>query len=134
MNLLLYLPAILYLFFTTLGPIQTIFQLSSMILVQISLAIPFLSSKESALIYFQASFNFSREFLWKWTVNWRWVGIEAFESKIFSQGLLVANIIVLILCGLNWSSREGGVLKILLKGLRKPNTGAVEGIPSPERK
>lgn len=132
MNLLLYVPAILYLFYTSLGPIQSILQLSSMAAVQIVLGLPFFEDKVSALTYFQTSFNFSREFLWKWTVNWRWVGIKAFESSEFSKGLLVSHALVLILVGIKWASLEGGVVNILRNGLKNPSRAAIRGSPSSE--
>lgn len=41
--------------------------------------------------YLKKAFELSRVFLFKWTVNWRFVGEETFLSKPFSQLLLVAH-------------------------------------------
>jgi len=43
------------------------------------------------LSYASRAFEFSRVFLFKWTVNWRFVDEEVFLSKPFSIGLLVAH-------------------------------------------
>ena len=130
MNLLLYLPALLYLFFTTLGALPTLLHLSLIALIQAVLATPFVTSPQAALIYLSTAFNFSREFLWEWTVNWRWLGEEAFESSELSRGLLVGNVLALVLFGATWAETEGGVWKLLGRGLRKPMEGAVLGRPS----
>ena len=45
----------------------------------------------SAKDYFSRAFEFSRVFLFKWTVNWRFVGEERFYSKQFSYGLLAGH-------------------------------------------
>lgn len=42
------------------------------------------------------AFEFTRQFLFKWTVNWRFVGEETFLSREFSLALAVANISLLI--------------------------------------
>lgn len=130
MNLLLYLPALLYLLFTSLGALPTLLHLSLISLIQVSLATPFLTSRQAALTYLHSAFNFSREFLWEWTVNWRWLGEEAFESIELSRGLLVGHVLVLVLFGAAWAEKEGGVRKLLKKGLWKPMEGAVLGRPS----
>ncbi|ORY57676.1 glycosyltransferase [Leucosporidium creatinivorum] len=129
MNLLLFLPGLLFLLFTTLGAISTVVHVATIILVQVLLAAPFLTSASAASIYFHTAFNFSREFLWEWTVNWRWLGEQAFESKELSGGLLLAHVVVLVLCGLNWSEKEGGAYKLLVRGLKNPSVGPVRGEP-----
>jgi len=35
-------------------------------------------------------------FLWKWTVNWRWLGEDWFQSWHLSYGLLVAHLLLLM--------------------------------------
>lgn len=129
MNLLLFLPGLLFLLFTTLGAVSTVVHLLTIVLVQVLLAAPFLTDLSASPIYFHTAFNFSREFLWEWTVNWRWLGERAFESKELSGGLLIAHVVVLILCGLNWSEKEGGALKLLSRGLKNPSVGPARGQP-----
>lgn len=129
MNLLLFLPGLLFLLFTTLGAISTVIHVLTIILVQVLLAAPFLTDLSAASIYFHTAFNFSREFVWEWTVNWRWLGERAFESKELSGGLLIAHAVVLILCGMNWSGKEGGTLQLLSRGLKNPSVGPARGQP-----
>lgn len=130
MNLLLFLPGLLFLIFTTLGAISTVVHLATIALVQLLLAGPFLTSRTAALTYFHTAFNFSREFLWEWTVNWRWIGEEAFENPRFSGALLIANVIALVLLGLKWSEKEGGAYGLITRGLKRPQVGPARGEPS----
>ena len=137
MNLLLFLPGLLFLLFTTLGALSTLLHLLTIFLIQLLLAAPFLtltstSLSASLIIYFRTAFNFSREFLWEWTVNWRWVGEEAFVNQRFSGALLIGNVVALVLLGLKWSEREGGALRLLTQGLKDPRVGplAARGEPS----
>ncbi|KAF7193932.1 Dol-P-Man:Man(5)GlcNAc(2)-PP-Dol alpha-1,3-mannosyltransferase [Pseudocercospora fuligena] len=64
------------------------------------LAFPFIAGaltggNTSAKDYFSRAFEFSRVFLYKWTVNWRFVGEERFYSKRFSYGLLAGHVSLL---------------------------------------
>ncbi|EME78375.1 glycosyltransferase family 58 protein [Pseudocercospora fijiensis CIRAD86] len=66
----------------------------------ILLAFPFIAGaltggNTSAKDYFSRAFEFSRVFLYKWTVNWRFVGEERFYSKGFSYGLLAGHFFLL---------------------------------------
>jgi len=67
----------------------------SVALSQLLLAAPFLT-RDTGLDYFLRAFDFGRQFLFKWTVNWRFVGEEAFLSKGFATGLLVVHLTVLL--------------------------------------
>lgn len=49
------------------------------------------------LSYLSKAFELSRVFLFKWTVNWRFLGEEVFLSQPFSQALLVAHASLLAL-------------------------------------
>jgi alpha-1,3-mannosyltransferase len=133
MNLLLYAPALLYIFFTTLGLVSSLIQITLIVLVQIALAAPFLTNPSNALIYLHTAFNFSREFSWEWTVNWRWLGEEAFSSPELSKGLLALNAFVLVLFGFKWAEKEGGVFRVIWRGLKRPTKGAALSIPSADR-
>lgn len=47
--------------------------------------------------YFSKAFEFTRQFLFKWTVNWRFIGEEISLSKSFSLSLLLVHLSLLIL-------------------------------------
>lgn len=95
MSLLLALPAIGIVIFLTRGAQTGFRQLWLMAQVQIVIAFPFLP--RNALGYLSKAFEFSRQFLFKWTVNWRFVGEEIFLSKEFSISLLVGHATALVL-------------------------------------
>jgi len=52
------------------------------------------------MAYLSRAFEFSRQFLFKWTVNWRFVGEDVFLSREFSTALLVGHMSALILFAL----------------------------------
>lgn len=47
--------------------------------------------------YLSRAFEFSRQFMFKWTVNWRFVGEERFLSAEFSKALLACHVFLLVL-------------------------------------
>lgn len=49
------------------------------------------------MAYLTRAFEFTRQFLFKWTVNWRFVGEETFVSKEFSGALLAIHAALLAL-------------------------------------
>lgn len=58
------------------------------------LGYPFLVG--NARSYVSRAFEFSRQFLFKWTVNWRFVGEDIFLSGWFSISLLVLHVCLLL--------------------------------------
>ncbi|KAF2871735.1 Lethal(2)neighbour of Tid protein [Massariosphaeria phaeospora] len=93
MSLLLPLPAIGVLMLQALGSKEGITQ--AMIILQISVlyGYPF---RKRAPSYFQRAFELTREFLYKWTVNWRFIDEDTFLSKNFAISLLVIHVGLLI--------------------------------------
>ncbi|KAL8996840.1 MAG: hypothetical protein Q9169_003742 [Polycauliona sp. 2 TL-2023] len=57
--------------------------------VQITIAFPFLPV--NSLGYMSRAFEFSRQFLYRWTVNWRFLDEQTFLSRKFTIALLVAH-------------------------------------------
>ncbi|KAJ6144502.1 Glycosyltransferase ALG3 [Penicillium chermesinum] len=75
------------------------------VLIQILLAIPFVQT--NALGYVSRAFEVSRQFMFKWTVNWRFVGEDVFLSRTFSAGLLLIHIAILALFTFRWVAPAG---------------------------
>ena len=71
----------------------TFVQLAICAAVQAVLALPFLL--ESPLNYLKGAFDLGRVFLFKWTVNWRFLPEEVFVHRGFHAALLAAHVIVL---------------------------------------
>lgn len=95
MSLLLALPAVGVVLFLARGVQGSLKQAWLMAQLQIVFALPFVS--KSAYAYLSRAFEFSRQFLFKWTVNWRFVGEDRFLSREFSIALLVGHVSFLIL-------------------------------------
>lgn len=98
MSLLLALPALGINLLLVRGVAAGMRQAWMIFQLQLIIALPFLSA--NAMGYLNRAFEFSRQFLFKWTVNWRFVGEEIFLSKEFSVSLLVGHTSALILFAL----------------------------------
>ena len=109
MNILLMLPGLLVLLFQYRGVVGMLESITLMAAVQvrdslygrayrlifscIKLALPapfFLSMSETHLnlAYFNSAFDFSRQFLYEWTVNWKFIDKKTFHSRAWELGLL----------------------------------------------
>lgn len=99
MNILLFAPAYALVFYEDLGIFKSIKNALMALTTQILLALPFLITDPMA--YFTRAFNFGRVFLYKWTVNWRFLDEETFKSPKFYAILLGLNLTVLFLIFFN---------------------------------
>lgn len=70
------------------------------------LGLPFL--RENAIGYVSRAFELTRQFLFEWTVNWRFVREDVFQSKFFSANLLGLHaIFILAFLGTCWIRPSG---------------------------
>ncbi|KAK6363815.1 dolichyl-P-Man:Man(5)GlcNAc(2)-PP-dolichol alpha-1,3-mannosyltransferase [Orbilia blumenaviensis] len=97
MSSLLYLPALGLIYVLSTGSTGKALRLAALMLqIQVLLAVPFVASDKGSLAgYLGRAFEFSRAFLWKWTVNWRFVGENVFTSSWFKIALLVIHVSLL---------------------------------------
>ncbi|CAG8920828.1 unnamed protein product [Penicillium salamii] len=105
MTLVLLVPAIAVITLLSLGLTRSISLGAMAFLVQIFLAVPFIQFNATG--YFSRAFELSRQFMFIWTVNWRFVGEETFLSKEFSLGLLVLHISLLAIFFASWMKSSG---------------------------
>ncbi|RYP46972.1 hypothetical protein DL768_006895 [Monosporascus sp. mg162] len=94
MSLLLVLPAVGIILFLGRGFTGALRLAMVIVQIQFLIAYPFLG--ENAIGYLSRAFELSRQFLFKWTVNWRFVGEDVFLSRPFSITLLVTHVSVLV--------------------------------------
>lgn len=119
MNILLYLPALLMLLVVSRGLAKTIAHAAVIGLTGIAVSLPFLLVHP--LPYLQYAFEFSRAFLYKWTVNWRFVPQETFESRLFAKALLTIHLSVLVAFGIRkWLDLDGGLVDVLRRAFAHP--------------
>lgn len=93
MNVLLFYPAFLLIHLVETGFGRT---LKGQLLVaawQIVPALPFVLTDARA--YLRMAYNVGRRFEWKWTVNWRFLGMERFLALQRSSTLLILHAILL---------------------------------------
>ncbi|KAI1335882.1 glycosyltransferase family 58 protein [Xylariaceae sp. FL0016] len=93
MSLLLVLPAVGLILLLGRGFSGSLQMAAIIAQIHFAIASPFL--KENAQGYLSRAFELSRQFLFKWTVNWRFVGEETFLSRPFAIALLVLHALVL---------------------------------------
>ncbi|GAM21177.1 hypothetical protein SAMD00019534_043520 [Acytostelium subglobosum LB1] len=108
MNLLLFAPALLLLLLQTYGVAKTVPRLAICAIVQVLLGVPFLM--RNPVGYVARAFEFSRQFMYKWTVNWRFVPVDVFLSKPWAIALLACHLFVLSLFVWKWCRAQGGLL------------------------
>jgi len=91
---LLALPAIGLIAIQGLGLTEAIYVGMYCIMVQLISAITFVEAGNTH--YFQRAFDFGRQFEFKWTVNWRFLGEETFLDRNFQISLLVVHVSLLL--------------------------------------
>ncbi|KAI9510227.1 mannosyltransferase [Russula earlei] len=120
MSVLLYLPAFLVVLVKLRGLATTTRLCLTIFSVQGLLAYPFLL--DHPLQYVRNAFDLGRVFLYKWTVNWRFLDEDRFLDPKFAKALLVGHASVLVAFGLfRWCQRAGGVMAVLNKAIQHPN-------------
>ncbi|GMT15108.1 hypothetical protein PFISCL1PPCAC_6405, partial [Pristionchus fissidentatus] len=112
MNVLLFAPALFFLLLTNQGYAGTIWNIGICGLIQLGLALPFLSRDPWS--YITRSFDLSRVFMFKWTVNWRFLPEEIFLDKRLHLALLVLHVIsVFLFAFFMWFRTHGGLKRAI---------------------
>eukprot|EP01084_Bolivina_argentea_P256204 431258_1 len=112
MNILLYAPAIGLLYFKYLGFIGTVKQVMICILTQLVIGGPFLVTYPMS--YITRAFNLSKDFEYKWTVNFKFIEEKLFLDKTFGHILLGIQVsLLLISAHVIWCKKEGGLFRYL---------------------
>ncbi|EOD46918.1 Glycosyltransferase family 58 [Neofusicoccum parvum] len=93
MSALLALPAVGLILLQAIGKERAFTQAGIIAYLQMLLGFPFIQA--NARGYFSRAFELTRVFLYRWTVNWRFVPEPTFLSKPFSIGLLSAHVALL---------------------------------------
>lgn len=116
---MLYLPGIMVVTCKESGLLATIGHVATIFALQGFLGFPFL--RAYPLEYLAGAFDFSRVFLYKWTVNWRFVPEDIFLSKPFAKGLLVIHLVILVTFLLNrWFVDLRGPYATIIKAIKYP--------------
>ncbi|KAL2709527.1 Dol-P-Man:Man(5)GlcNAc(2)-PP-Dol alpha-1,3-mannosyltransferase [Kluyveromyces marxianus] len=97
MNALLYLPGVLLsVYLLEKGNLfKTFVNVVILFTWQVVVAIPFW--KEYPKEYLKGAFDFGRQFMYKWSVNWQMVEEEVFLNPVFHRALLVSHCVVLLM-------------------------------------
>uniref|UniRef100_A0A8P0NEI9 Dol-P-Man:Man(5)GlcNAc(2)-PP-Dol alpha-1,3-mannosyltransferase n=1 Tax=Canis lupus familiaris TaxID=9615 RepID=A0A8P0NEI9_CANLF len=95
MNVLLFAPGLLFLLLTQFGFRGALPKLGICAVLQVVLGLPFLL--ENPIGYLSRSFDLGRQFLFRWTVNWRFLPEALFLHRAFHVALLAAHLTLLFL-------------------------------------
>ncbi|KAF8162883.1 glycosyltransferase family 58 protein [Crassisporium funariophilum] len=118
MSIILYLPGLLVILVKRKGLIPTIIHMVTLVTTQFLFALPFL--QEDPWAYARSAFDLGRVFLYKWTVNWRFLEEDNFLSPRFAVSLLIGHVTVLVAFGLFiWCKADGGVYRVLSRAFRR---------------
>jgi alpha-1,3-mannosyltransferase len=113
MNILLFAPAVLL---VLIKSSETCHDLVKLILlmgsVQLIVGLPFLLTHP--ISYVTRSFDLGRQFLYQWTVNWRFLGQHLFDMKLRGIILLALHIILVLLWFVKRSRSKMGRKEIFL--------------------
>ena len=125
MSLLLAAPAVGIILLQALPFKNAINSVFLMAQIQFTLSLPFLL--ENWLAYLTRSFQLNRVFLYKWTVNWRFIGEKQFLSSEFAIILLCLHAIVTAIFLLSrWTRPSGLTLPALLKTIFRPRPPLIQ--------
>ncbi|XP_056600686.1 dol-P-Man:Man(5)GlcNAc(2)-PP-Dol alpha-1,3-mannosyltransferase [Triplophysa dalaica] len=113
MNVLLFAPGLLFLLLCEFGLWKALPKLILCAVIQLLLGLPFLLVNPVG--YASRAFDLGRQFLFKWTVNWRFLPEEVFLSRYFHLVLLLAHMTTLVLFALKRWKRPGISIWSILK-------------------
>ena len=120
MSVLLCLPAFLVVLVKKCGLTTTVRLCFTIFSIQALFGYPFLL--EHPLSYVKGAFDFGRIFLYKWTVNWRFLSEDTFLDPKFAVALLAGHASVLVAFGFfRWCKSAGGAMAVLNRAIRRPN-------------
>lgn len=122
MSVLLYLPAVLLILFKRRGVVHSIRPLACILAVQYAVGAQFLHAHPAS--YLHRAFELGRVFLYKWTVNWRFLDESTFLDRRFAITLLIAHLTTLLLFAFRWCQSDGGILSLVTRGLQNPSKRA----------
>ncbi|XP_061861787.1 dol-P-Man:Man(5)GlcNAc(2)-PP-Dol alpha-1,3-mannosyltransferase [Colius striatus] len=112
MNILLFAPGLLFLLLQRFGLLGCIPKLCICALLQVVLGLPFLLVNPVG--YLTRSFDLGRQFQFKWTVNWRFLPEEVFQSRAFHVALLLAHLAGLgLFAARRWCRSEESIFSLL---------------------
>jgi alpha-1,3-mannosyltransferase len=104
MNMLLYAPGLLLLLIvqSNFSAAETATCLAICSAVQVVVGMPFLL--EHPVSYLTSAFDLKRQFLYKWTVNFKFLPEHVFLSRELSAGLLLVTVATYILYAAKWTA------------------------------
>ncbi|TPX46422.1 dolichyl-P-Man:Man5GlcNAc2-PP-dolichol alpha-1,3-mannosyltransferase [Synchytrium endobioticum] len=115
MNILLYAPAYALAIVKTHPWASALAHACIIVSIQVLLSLPFLSHPSS---YMARSFELGRRFTYKWSVNWKFLAEDTFQSRPWAVFLIFAHLITLLAFLVwRWCRRDGGLWMLLKRAM-----------------
>ena len=116
MSILLYAPAIALVLLQRKGFYKSLLLAIFVVCSQLAASYSFWISHP--LSYFRGAFDFTRVFMYKWTVNWKMLDEETFLDPQVARTLLIGHILTLSLfCAYKWCRYNDGLFQLLRRSL-----------------
>eukprot|EP00049_Salpingoeca_infusionum_P004181 m.75463 g.75463 ORF g.75463 m.75463 type:complete len:405 (+) comp12452_c1_seq1:95-1309(+) len=112
MNVILFAPGLFIVLILNTGLPATIARIALCGAIQVGLGLPFLLENPAG--YLQRSFDLGRQFMFKWTVNWRFLPLETFLDRRFHAILLGTQALLLLALLFKWAKAHNGVWAVLI--------------------
>jgi len=127
MNALLMAPGLAVLLLQAGGLPTALAAISGAAAVQLLAGLPFLL--HSPVSYLSRAFELSRVFMWKWSVNFKFIPEDTFVSKPLAAALLAMHLgLLLAFAHRKWAAKEGGLGELLLAQLRRRGVGQLRAL------
>lgn len=111
MNVILFAPGLFVVLVLSHGFLNSFQYIFLCALVQLILGSPFLFTFPIA--YIHRSFDLGRQFIYYWTVNWKFLPENLFHSRYFHLALLAAHLLVLVLFLNRMLKIRGGLMSLI---------------------
>ncbi|GBG32154.1 Dol-P-Man:Man5GlcNAc2-PP-Dol alpha-1,3-mannosyltransferase [Hondaea fermentalgiana] len=120
MNILLFAPGVAVLLLESIGLTASLGHAALCVGTQVAVAFPFL--RANAAGYMDRAFELGRVFMFKWTVNFKFLDPETFVRKELALGLLSATLLTWLAFGQRHfaASHKGGLLGLVRSSLASP--------------
>jgi alpha-1,3-mannosyltransferase len=126
MNVVLFVPGFAVLLLESCGFAGAAWRALLCLAVHVALAWPFLMANSKG--YLTRSFDLGRVFMHEWTVNYKFLDQDVFQSPVLAKALLCATLLTWVGFGhFRWARKRGGLFRLLWNSLRDP--AAADGRP-----
>mmetsp|Transcript_5565 Transcript_5565/g.7242 ORF Transcript_5565/g.7242 Transcript_5565/m.7242 type:complete len:261 (-) Transcript_5565:565-1347(-) len=126
MNVILFAPGLAVFLIQSNGFLVSVLYGAIFAAIQLILAIPFLLENPGG--YIGRAVDIGRVFLFKWTVNYKFLPVEIFQSKELHIALALSVMITWLAFGhFKWSKQDGGLVRLVINNFTRKRKTVNDG-------